>query len=87
MSFQCPKNITSNILSGITLQSRRAWELPILRGNLNLYIEKVCAGAGLIAEAATDDMLTLAIYDKVRTSYNMNMQGQGVILPKQVCAG
>ena len=54
---------------------------------LKMHIEKVCTGAGLIAEAATDDMLTLAIYNKVRTSYNMNMQGQGVILPKQVCAG
>ena len=54
---------------------------------LKMHIEKVCTGAGLIAEATTDDMLTLAIYNKVQTSYNMNMQGQGVILPKQVCAG
>ena len=44
---------------------------------LKMHIEKVCTGVGLIAEAATDDMLTLAIYNKVRTSYNMNMQGAG----------
>lgn len=44
------------MLPEIILQNRKAWVLPILRENSNLYIENLTLGAGLIAAETMEDM-------------------------------
>ena len=63
--FQRPKNIALfQISPKWILQSRRTGMLPILRQNLNLFIENVSTGAELIAVEITDEKLAPFTYNR-----------------------